>query len=200
MPPGQMVCSAVAFLAVNELEPILFKTVNLLKSKLLSAVQFLKEEDPKFSSMARFPEAVTELSAVQFSKALPSNEVVPGCKVRVVKKGLFLKAAEPIATLAELLLGQVMDVMAESSKQFAPKVRLLEAKEIVDNLLQPLNASLETFILVVVVEESSSSRLVQPLKALVPIVKVCVFSTGVMTLVIPETFLKASSPTPTSPV
>ena len=50
MPLGQMVCPTVAFFAVKELEPILVKAVNLLKSKLLSAVQFLKEEDPKFSN------------------------------------------------------------------------------------------------------------------------------------------------------
>ena len=142
---------------------------------------------------------MTEVSEVQFSKALPSNEVVHGCKVRVVK-GLFLKEVEPIAIFAEALFGQVIEVIAQSSKQFAPKVRLLEAKEIVDNRLQPLNAWLETFILVVVVEESSSCRYVQPLKAPVSIVKVCVSSSGVMTLVIPETFLKASTPIPTSPV
>ena len=48
MPPGQMVCPTLAFFAVKELEPIFFKAVNLLKSKLFRAVQFLKEEDPKF--------------------------------------------------------------------------------------------------------------------------------------------------------
>ena len=79
---------------------------------------------------------MTEVSDVQFSKALLSNEVVPGCKVRVVK-GLFLKEVEPMAIFAEALFGQVIEVIAQFSKQFAPKVRLLEAKEMVDNRLQP---------------------------------------------------------------